>query len=454
MKPIQQSCYWMATHPISILPSLTGEVRTDIAIIGAGFTGLWTSLFLKELDPSVDVTIVEKNFAGYGGSGRNGGILGETIDHSHQLAIQHFGADEAKKLAEIGRINLNEMQQFFAEHQLDCEYEPTGRLLVALSESQLEDCKRALEFANALGITTQQLLNAEQMQAQIKSPLYLGGILATEGGILNPIKLIDGLKRVALQQGIHLFENSAVTNLKQGEIHTEKGLLRSQKIILAADVYSHFLFPKLLHRFLPLYDYILVSQPLTQSQLETIGWKNRQGVTDARTFFNYYRLTLDNRILWGTSEAKYYPPNSVSPSHDHSENHYQALRESFVKHFPQLRELRFEFQWGGAIASTTRLTPFFGSIHNGQTLYALGYTGHGLGSTRIAAKILAHQALNRSNPLLSLSMVKNKPFPYPPEPIRRIAVNLVTKALRRTDRGSKPGLLLKILDWIGIGFSS
>jgi glycine/D-amino acid oxidase-like deaminating enzyme len=299
-----------------------------------------------------------------------------------------------------------------------------------------------------------QLLDAEQMQAQIKSPLYQGGIYSNEGGILNPIKLIDGLKRIALQQGVHIYENSTVRNLMQGQIQTEKGIVRSKKIILATDVYSHFLFPHLLHRFLPLYDYILVSEPLTQSQFQEIGWKNRQGVTDARTFFNYYRLTRDNRILWGTSEAKYYPPNSVSPLHDHSESHYQALRESFVKHFPQLSELRFEFQWGGAIASTTRLTPFFGKMHNGQTLYALGYTGHGIGSTRIAAKILAHQALGLSNPLLELSMVRNKPLPYPPEPVRRIAVQQVTKALRRTDQGSKPGLLLKILDWMGIGFSS
>ncbi len=454
MRPVEQSCYWMATHPISILPSLEGEMRTDIAIIGAGFTGLWTALFIKQLEPSVDVTIVEKTFAGYGGSGRNGGILGETVDHSHQLAIQHFGRDEAKLLAEIGRENISEIQQFFAKHQLDCDYEPTGRLLVALSDSQLEDCRRAIESARKLGVTSHQWLNAEQIQSQIRSPLYHGGILSTEGGILNPIKLIDGLKRIALKQGVQVFENSTVRNLKQGQIQTEKGILNSRKIILATDVYSHFLFPKLLNRFLPLYDYILVSEPLAQAQLESIGWKNRQGVTDARTFFNYYRLTHDNRILWGTSEAKYYSPNSVNASHDHSEAHYKALRESFAKHFPQLKELRFEFAWGGAIASTTRLTPFFGSFHNGQTMYALGYTGHGIGSTRIAAKILSHQALERYNPLLDLSMVRNKPFPYPPEPLRRVAVEQVTNALRRTDQGAKPGLLLRILDWMGIGFSS
>ena len=429
-------------------------MRTDIGIIGAGFTGLWTALFVKQLDPSVDVTIVEKNFAGYGGSGRNGGILGETVDHSHQLAIQHFGHEEARKLAEIGRTNISEMQQLFAEHQLDCDYEPTGRLFVALTVSQLDECQHAIESAKELGVNNHQLLNAEQMQAQIKSPLYQGGIFSSEGGILNPIKLIDGLKRIALQQGVHIFENSDVKELKQGQIRTDKGMLNCQKIILATDVYSHFLFPKLLRRFLPLYDYILVSERLTQSQFESIGWTNRQAVTDARTFFNYYRLTRDNRILWGTSEAKYYPPNSVDASHDHSESHYKALRESFAKHFPQLKELQFEFAWGGAIASTTRLTPFFGSFHNGQTLYALGYTGHGIGSTRIAAKILAHQVLERSNHLLELSMVRNKPFPYPPEPIRRVAVEAVTKSLRRTDQGAKPGVLLKILDWMGIGFSS
>jgi glycine/D-amino acid oxidase-like deaminating enzyme len=454
MSSIEKSCYWMTTHPISVLPSLQGEMRTDIAIIGAGFTGLWTSLFLKQLDPSIDVAIVEKYFAGYGGSGRNGGILGETVDHSHQLAIQHFGCDEAKKLAELGKENINEMEQFFAAYQLDCDYEPTGRLFVALSKAQFEECRRAIESAKEVGVTTYQLLNAEQMQAQIKSPLYYGGIFSPEGGILNPIKLIFELRKIALQQGVQIFENSEVKNLNQGQIQTKNGILHSKKIILATDVYSHFLFPKLLHRFLPLYDYILVSESLVPSQLEWIGWKNRQGITDARTFFNYYRLTRDNRILWGTSEAKYYAPNSVNESHDHSEEHYKMLRESFAKHFPQLSELRCEYAWGGAIASTTRLTPFFGSFHNGQTLYALGYTGHGIGSSRIAAKILAHQALERSNPLLDISMVRNKPFPYPPEPARKIAVDLITKALRKTDQGAKPGLLLKILDWMGIGFSS
>jgi glycine/D-amino acid oxidase-like deaminating enzyme len=130
------------------------------------------------------------------------------------------------------------------------------------------------------------------------------------------------------------------------------------------------------------------------------------------------------------------------------------LRSSFARHFPQLADLEFVYEWGGPIASTTRLTPFFGSLHNGNTIYALGYTGHGILSTRVAGKILAHMALSRCDEIERLKMVVDKPFPYPPEPIRALAVRAVTRSLQRVDAGDKPNFLLKMLDAMGIGFSS
>jgi glycine/D-amino acid oxidase-like deaminating enzyme len=453
MLPIEKACYWMATAPIAIMPSLQGPIKTDIGIVGAGFTGLWTALFLKELDPSAEVAIVEKQIAGYGGSGRNAGILGETIDHSHDLAIAHFGLEEAKRLAAIGQQNVNEMQELFA-NQLDCDYEQSGRLFVALTPNQVKEFEQYLEVTKKVGIKELKFLNTDEIQNEIHSPLYLAGIQSPRAGILNPMKLINGLKRILKERGVQIYEQTAVHKLEHGRIQTERGTVEASKLILATDAYSHFIEPSLLHRFIPLYDYIIVSEPLNLTQMESIGWKKRQGVTDARTFFNYYRLTKDNRILWGTSEAQYYPPNRVDTSCDHSESHYKTLKESFVKHFPQLQELKFEYAWGGPIASTTRLTPFFGSLHGGRTLYALGYTGHGIGSTRLAGKILAHMALEKHTELLDLAIVRNKPFPYPPEPFRKIAVNAVTKALRNTDQGGKQNLLLKVLSRLGIGFSS
>jgi glycine/D-amino acid oxidase-like deaminating enzyme len=197
-----------------------------------------------------------------------------------------------------------------------------------------------------------------------------------------------------------------------------------------------------------------VSDPLTPGQRALIGWRGREGVTDGRSFFNYYRLTTDGRILWGTSEAAYYRGNRVDRSCDHSPPHYAALRASFRHHFPALDSLDFPYAWGGPICSTTRLTPFFGRALNGRVSYGLGYTGHGLGTTRIAGRILAHLALGRPSDLLDLAMVRRKPFPYPPEPFRSWAVAGVTRALRRVDNGKRPSALLRLLDRLGIGFSS
>ena len=173
-----------------------------------------------------------------------------------------------------------------------------------------------------------------------------------------------------------------------------------------------------------------------------------------RTFFKYYRLTADKRVLWGTSEAAYYKGNRVDASCDHSERHYTELKQSFRHHFPALEGLAFPYAWGGPICATTRFTPFFGTAHGGRVLYGLGYTGHGLGTTHLAGKILSHMALGRPSPLLDLQLVRRKPFPYPPEPFRSLAVAAVSRALRRVDAGEKPGLLLRLLDRMGIGLSS
>jgi glycine/D-amino acid oxidase-like deaminating enzyme len=438
----------------SKLEPLRGEHSTDIAIIGGGYTGLWSALFLTELDPAIEVSLLEQEFVGYGGSGRNGGILDEALDHSHQLAIAHFGTNEAHKLARYGEENVEEMVAFLTRNRVDCDLERTGRLFVALTPRQIDELHYSLKIAEEMGISKIRNLNMDEVRSELDSPLYLGGAIVPGGGILNPVKLVNGLKRIALERRVKIYENSKVLGFDDGRIRTQTGSLGANRIILATDAYTHFLFPQLLRYYIPLYDYILVSEPLTTGQHERIRWQNRQGVTDGRSFFNYYRLTADNRILWGTSEAKYYRPNRVDEGCDHSEEHYSMLRQSFRLHFPKLKELQFPYAWGGPIASTTRFTPFFGSLQKGRIVYALGYTGHGLGSTRIAGKILAHLAVGKSHELLELSMVRKKPFPFPPEPLRSAAIRKVTRLLRKVDAGDNPGFILRVLDRMGIGLSS
>lgn len=458
MQPIEQSCFWLARRAPRDHRPLEGDREADVAVVGAGLTGLWTALFLKALDPGVEVAVIEQGLAAYGASGRNAGMLSETVDHSHGLAIEHFGEPEARRLAALGETNVAEMTAFVSERQIRCDYEPTGRLMVALTMGHLDEATRTVETARRLGLDSFRLLDRAAVQAEVHSPLYLGGVAVAGGGVLDPVKLVDGLRVEAERIGVQVYEHSRVTALEtagaSGRVRTAAGSVAARRIVLATSAYTHHLLPGILHRFIPLYDYILVSDPLTPAQHEAIGWRRRQGITDGRTFFNYYRLTDDGRILWGTSEATYYAGNRVDPSCDHSPPHYAALRASFRRHFPALEGLEFPYAWGGAICSTTRMTPFFGRAFGGRVSYGLGYTGHGLGTTRLAGRILAHLALDRSSELLDLSLVRKQPFPYPPEPIRSWAVAAVTRALRHVDAGRPPGLMLRALERLGIGFSS
>jgi glycine/D-amino acid oxidase-like deaminating enzyme len=458
MDPIEQACYWLARREPHETVMLDGAQRADVVVVGAGLTGIWTALFLKELEPATDVTVVEQGVAAYGASGRNAGMLSETVDHSHGLAIQHFGLDEARRMAVLGEQNVAEMVAFVSDRKIACDFEPTGRLMVALTPAQQEEARRTVATARSLGLTTFRELDRDAVRGEVHSPLYLGGVWVTGGGILDPVKLVDGLRREAERQGVRVYERSPVRRLEEVSagvrVRTPHGSIEARRAVLATSAYTHHLVPGVARRFIPLYDYILVSDPLTAGQRDAIGWRRRQGVSDGRTFFNYYRLTADDRILWGTSEAAYYRGNRVDPSCDHSPEHYAALRTSFRRHFPALSELEFPYAWGGAICSTTRLTPFFGRALEGRVVYGLGYTGHGLGTTRIAGRILAHLALDRPGELLDLSLVTRKPFPYPPEPLRSWAVGMVTRGLRRVDQGKRPSLLLQGLDRLGIGFSS
>jgi glycine/D-amino acid oxidase-like deaminating enzyme len=458
MLPIEQTCFWLAQRPPRAFVSLTRDTEAEVAVVGAGLTGLWTALFLKELEPAADVAVIDQGLVAYGASGRNAGMLSETIDHGHSLAIQHFGEAETRRLARLGETNVAEMLDFLGRRGIDCDYEPTGRLMVALTPSHLDEARTTVETAERLGLTGYRLLDQQAIRSELGSPLYLGGVWVSGGGILDPVKLVEGLRSEAEQVGVRVFEHTPVMSVEaaNGEVRvrTHNGTARARRVVLATSAYTHHLLPQVTRRFIPLYDYVLVSDPLSQEQQARIGWTHRQGVTDGRAFFNYYRLTWDNRILWGTSEATYYRGNRVDRSCDHSPGHYQALRVSFRRHFPGLAELEFPFAWGGAICATTRLTPFFGSALGGRLVYGLGFTGHGLGSTRLAGRILAHLTLNRPTELLDLALVRRLPLPYPPEPLRSWSVAAVTRALRQADQGTPPGWLLRTLNRMGIGFSS
>lgn len=350
------------------------------------------------------------------------------------------------------------MEAFLAREQVDAEFARVGQLILALTKTHTTDVQVALASARQLGIDDWRLLDRTETRARLGSPLPLCALFAPKAATVHPAKLAAGLARVAESRGVRIFEHSPVQKIatESGEmlLVARGGSVRARRAVLATNAYSHLLAPRLGRRFLPLYDYVVASEPLSAAQKATIRWQGRQGVTDCRSFFNYSRLTADNRVVWGTSEAVYHRGDGVGREFDHAPAIYASLEASFARFFPALSEVRFPYRWGGPIAATTRFTPFFGALHSGRLLYGLGYTGHGVGTTRVAGRLLAHLALERKSELAELALVRKPPFPYPPEPLRRWSVDAVTRALRRIDEGGSPGFLLRILDRLGIGFSS
>ena len=237
------------------------------------------------------------------------------------------------------------MTAFLETRGIQCDYEPTGRLMVALTPAQVEEARRTVDDrARARPRLVSPARRRTRFARRCIRRCTSGGVRVSGGGILDPVKLVDGLRAEAERLGVRVWERSPVEALDRAgagaRIRTAAGSVTARRVVLATSAYTHHLLPAVTRRFIPLYDYILVSDPLTPAQHDAIGWRGRQGVTDGRTFFNYYRLTADNRILWGTSEAAYYAGNRVDPSCDHSPRHYAALRDSFRRHFPGARGTR------------------------------------------------------------------------------------------------------------------
>ncbi|HUH06324.1 MAG TPA: FAD-dependent oxidoreductase [Egibacteraceae bacterium] len=448
--------YWWTTSAQRQVEPLRGEVNADIAIVGAGYTGLWTSLALLDREPWLRVAICERESVGFGGSGRNGGFLEPSLTHGLANGVRHF-SDEVGELERLADQSYEGFRAFLKAHRVDCDFEPTGMLDVAVDDWQVDELREQAELHQRFGHAA-ELLDADDVSEHLASPRFLAGLhRPAAGGVLNPAKLAGELARVAQEQGAQIYERTPVLRISPARagvvIEAAGGTVRAERAVLATNAYSGELLRRTRRHFVPVWDYILVSAQLTERQLDAIGWKRRQGVSDAGNQFHYFRLTADNRILWGGYDALYHfgsrPGERASPAT------WAKLEEHFRATFPQLSDLEFEWRWGGAIATTTRFTPVFGDALGGRVVYALGYTGLGVAATRFAGRVLADRLLDPASPLLQLRYVTSSPFPFPPEPLRWAGVALVRRALARADRrqGAR-GPVLQVLDRFGIGFDS
>jgi glycine/D-amino acid oxidase-like deaminating enzyme len=435
------------------------RLAVDVAIIGGGFTGLWTAIALTDTDPALCVAILEMESVGFGASGRNGGFCEASLTHGLANGIRHF-PDELDRLEREGIDNLNDLIGFTREHGIDCDLEETGTLALADQPYQVDEFRAWVDEAAEHGEHL-EFLDAGAARDEVHSPLWQAGLYRPPGRdvLVDPAKLCRGISRVARERGVPIHERTRVTGIDRRAGHvaltTANGAtIRADQVVVATSAYSSWL-ERLGSMFVPVYDYALVSEPLTPEQRAAVGWRRRQGLSDGNNQFHYFRLTADDRILWGGYDAIHHRGSRVAPEFDQRPATFRKLEAQFVRAFPQLDGLAFPYRWGGAIDTTSRFTVTFGQVMGGRVTYALGYTGLGVGASRWAGGVIRDFILRSDEDRLRLRFVTSPPIPFPPEPIRSLVVDTVRRELDRADREEgRRGLILRSLDAIGVGYDS
>ena len=456
---MQPQLYWLDADPLEPEPhaTLIGETTTDLCIVGAGYTGLWTALLAKEKNPERNVVIIEQLETGAGASGRNGGFCSYSLTHGFMNGYSRF-KDEMAIIERLGRENLEAIEATIKKYGIDCQFELTGEISVANEEWQMEDLIEIANLRNSFGDSV-QILSKEEMQARVHSPISVGGLWDPDGtALIDPARLVWGLEQACIKSGVVIYENTSALWLERASkgiiVHTPYGTVYAQKVALATNIYRS-LIRRAKKYVVPVYDFQLVTEPLTPEQMASIGWKNREGLSEAGNQFHYYRLTKDNEILWGGYDAIYNFRGKVRHEYETSAETYAHLAQAFLETFPQLKGIKFTHGWGGAIDTCSRFTQFWGKAYRGRVAYVMGYTGLGVGASRFGAQVMLDLLDGEDNERTRLSMVKKKPLPFPPEPFKFIFIRLTQWSLNKSDQNQgKRNLWLKFLDFFGLGFDS
>ncbi|MBB1245585.1 FAD-dependent oxidoreductase, partial [Streptomyces durbertensis] len=435
-----------------------GDERCDLLVVGAGYSGLWTALLAKERDPARDVVLIEAKEVGWAASGRNGGFCAASLTHGRANGLSRW-PDEYATLEKLGLANLDAIEEAVQRHGIDCDFERTGEIDIATQPHQVAELREAADEAARLGLGRPEFLDRDALRAHVDSPTFLAGLWDREGvAMLNPARLAWGLRRACVDAGVRLYEHTPAQALTSDtdtvRVRTPFGRIRARHVALGTNA-----FPSLVRRtrpyLVPVYDYALMTEPLTAEQLDAIGWQGRQGLSDSNNHFHYFRITTDNRILWGGHDVVYHFGNRIHPDYDQRPDTFRTLARTFFRCFPQLEGLSFSHRWGGVIDTCSRFSPFFGTAHGGRVAYAAGYTGLGVGATRFGADVMLDLLAGERTERTELEMVRSKPLPFPPEPVRWAGIGVTQWSLTRADaRAGHRNLWLRTLDRVGLGFDS
>ena len=416
----QSKSWWLESLPETIVPNpgLPPSQKADVVIIGGGYTGLSAGWHLKQMKPGMDVRVIESDICGYGASGRNGGFSMTLFGLTKGITKFRFSDEKAKSAHQYMEEAVDYLHDFITTNQIDCDYERSGYLLVGTSPGQIKRVEHDFEIMERWGMGGVERWDKNRLSAEFKTDFYKLGWFEPRCGIVNPARLARGMKNFAESKGVIIYEQSPVTGFSRNQggeftVRTKTGDIQSQYLVLATNAYS-VLFPELKSIQRPAFTHIVMTEPLSDEQMASIGWGCRAGVEDARDLIHYYRLTHDNRIVMGGGDVSFGYGTDLNK--DLNQKIFTHLEQHVIEVFPQLKGIRFTHKWGGPVSVTVDMAPVIGYLgKDKKCIFSMGCVGHGVSMTTNNGRAIAEMITGLKTHRTEMFFVGRKTFPWPPD---------------------------------------
>jgi glycine/D-amino acid oxidase-like deaminating enzyme len=431
-------------------PALPGDIDVDVAIVGAGYTGLWTAYYLLARDPSLRIAIVEAEIAGFGASGRNGGWCSALLPMSLDAIAERAGRDAAIAMQTAMFATVDEVGKVAADEGIDCHYAKGGYLKLATEPAHAERLGAALESYRRFGFGEEhaRLLDRREACDVINAERVRGGVFTPHCAAIHPARLARGLARVVERAGVKVFERTRVTGIETRRLRTDRGDVRAQAVVRATEGYTARL-PGHRRTLAPIYSLMIATEPLPSSFWDAAGWSSRATFNDARHVIIYGQRTADDRIAFGGRGAPYHYGSGVDPAFDRDERVFALLRRTLAEFFPDVADVTITHSWGGPLGAPRDWYCSVGFDRATGSGWAGGYVGDGVATTNLAGRTLADLITGTTSELTGLPWVDHRSRSWEPEPLRWLGINSLLRLAPAADNAERRrGERARVRSWL------
>jgi glycine/D-amino acid oxidase-like deaminating enzyme len=442
MKDYAKFSFWMETSgdDLTPRPALKNSSEVDVAILGGGYSGLWTAYYLLRANPGLRVAIFEKEIVGFGASGRNGGWCSSRFPVTPTMLEKRYGAEAARALLLAMFATVDEVGRICEEEQIHANFCKGGIMSLARGAHQLPLIQASCAAYNRLGLAKHcQLLSAEEAAARVRVTKVCGALFTAESASVHPAKLVRGLARAVERRGGVIYEQTQVTDFRPGALITPGGEVRARRaVLLAGEAYLSRL--TRMHRaVLPMYSLITVTEPLTKEQWATIGWDHRESLASNRYTVDYLTRTPDDRILFGSRGAPYAFASKITDDQDWHEPTHNNLHRMVVDWFPSLSSIKCTHNWGGPVGMPRDWMPSVVFDAPSRIAKIYGYTGQGVATSNLFGRLMAGLLAGKPSGLENLPVAQRQSPNWEWEPLRWLVVRYMQTALQRIDESAEAG---------------